>query len=88
MKTTSVGRCGLSEVPRMDAGLVLCFLVFGDNNIRGDGKISDPCMPFLTLVYIQALFSGCTLPFAKFSRRDRYCGYVLAAMEVLVQGFW
>ena len=28
-----------------------------------------------------------TLPFAKFSRRDRYCGNVLAAMEVLVQGF-
>ena len=28
-----------------------------------------------------------TLPFAKFSRKDRYCGAVLAEMEVLVQEF-
>ena len=65
--TTSLRRYGFIEVLRRHSSLILCFLIFNQNNISGDSKISNyPCM----MVFKDT-----------FAKPDYFCMYYVSIMN-------
>jgi len=55
--------------------------------LKKEGGATHEALGLHKFALAQSFLEYCTLPFAKFSRRERYCGDVLAVVEVLVQEF-